>query len=165
LPEALYSWLKLCDRYFPSALFNADSGAPLLSAQKLFLPTVQHDLLIQFFLLLEGICFPKPLFHLQHKFWSRRLGCLWLLSGYSEFILSSQCHIHISIHSHCSGHPSSSLMSYLTVFYIVSAKKFGIFERKLKFNLYIHVQNYNDTFTNPLTSDSYTERLRLIFLK
>jgi len=78
-------------------------------------------------------------------------------------MLSTQCHIHISIHSHSSGHLLSSLMEYLTVFYIVNAKKFGIFERKLRFNLYIHVQNTNDTFTNPLPSDNYTERLLLIF--
>ena len=47
----------------------------------------------------------------------------------------------------------------------VSAKKFGIFERIRKFNFYIHVQKSNDPFTNSFTSDSYTERLFLIFLK
>jgi len=56
-------------------------------------------------------------------------------------------------------------MPYLTVFYIVSAKKFGIFERILKFKLYIHVQNYNGTFINPYTSENYTESFFLIFLK
>jgi len=106
---------------------------------------------------------PEPLFVLQHKFWSRRLACLWLLSGYSKFMLSTQCHIHISIYSHWYGHLFSFLLQYLTVFYTVSAKKFGIFERTLKFNLYIHVQNSNDTFINPLPSDNYTERLLLIF--
>jgi len=43
-------------------------------------------------------------------------------------------------------------------------KKFGIFERILNFNLYIHVQNCNDTITNPLTSDNYTDSLLFIFL-
>jgi len=31
--------------------------------------------------------------------------------------------------------------------------------------MYIHVQNSNDTFTNPLPSENYTELLLLIFLK
>ena len=44
----LYSWTKMCDRVIPSAPFNADSPETLPSAQKLFLPTVEHVLLIQF---------------------------------------------------------------------------------------------------------------------
>jgi hypothetical protein len=79
-------------------------------------------------------------------------------------MLSNQCHIDISIHNHCSGQRLSSLMSFVTLFYIVSANKFGTFERILKFNLYTHVQNSNDTFTNPLISENHTVILLLILL-
>jgi hypothetical protein len=69
-------------------------------------------------LLLRGQSSPETLFVLQQLFCSRRLACLWLLSVYSKFMLNSQCHIHISLHSHWSGHLFHSVMPYLTVFYI-----------------------------------------------
>ena len=96
------------------------------SAQKLFHPTAQHDLLIQFYLFLEVSSSPEQLFVLQHWFCSRKLACFWLLSVYSKFMSSSQRHIYISIHSQCSGHHCSFLMPYLAVFYIVSGEEFWV---------------------------------------
>jgi len=115
------SWPKMCDIYFASAPFNANSGVPLSSAKKkAFLATVQHDFIIHFLFFGDLSISPETLFVLQHLFWSRRLACFWLLSGYSKFMLSSQGHIHTSIHSYGSGHNLSYLMTYLTVFYIGS---------------------------------------------
>jgi len=111
------------DRCFTSVFFNVDSGAPFSSAQKVFLPTVQHDLITHFYFLREVSILLEPLFILQHLFCSRRLACLCLLSGYSKFMLGTHCHIPISKHSHCSGNLFSSLMPYLTLYFIVSAKK------------------------------------------
>jgi len=49
----------MCDICCASAPFNADSAEPLSSAQIVFLPTVQHDLLIRFLLLLLGQQFAR----------------------------------------------------------------------------------------------------------
>ena len=60
-----YSWPKLCDIYFASASFNIEFGVPLSPAQKVFLPTVQHDLLIHFYIFWENSSSPETLFALQ----------------------------------------------------------------------------------------------------
>jgi len=49
-----YSCPIQCYRYFASAPFNADSGAPFPSAQGVIPPTLQHDILIYYLLLLGG---------------------------------------------------------------------------------------------------------------
>ena len=49
----------MCDRSFTSAFFNDDSGAPFSSAQKVFLPTVQHNLIIHLLILMGGQQFAR----------------------------------------------------------------------------------------------------------
>jgi hypothetical protein len=156
----MYVRLCLC----LSVLISAIKKKEMLSPNVL-LPTLRYDLIFHFFFFRAVSSSPKPLFVLQHLFWSRRLACLWLLSGFSKFMLSSQCHVDISLHSQSSLQHFFSMRPSLTVFYRVSSKKFGICERILKFNVYIHVQNSNDTFTIPLTSDNFTESLLLVLRK
>ena len=121
----MYVRLFLC----LSVLINAMSKIRTLQPKSCFFQPYNMISYFIFYFFWEISCSPIQLFDLQHLFWSRILACLWLLSEYSQFMLSSQCHIHISIHSHWSGYLFSSLVWYLTVFYIVSAKKFGNFER------------------------------------
>jgi len=80
-----YSWPKLCDIYFASVSFNIDSEVPLSSAQKVFLPTVQHDLLIHFYFFWEISSSPETLFVLQLLFCSRRFASF----GCFQYIQSS----------------------------------------------------------------------------
>jgi len=72
------SWPKICDIYFASASFNGDSGVPSSSAQKVFLPTVQLDLLIHFYFFWEVSSSHEKLFSLQRLFWSRTFPCFGL---------------------------------------------------------------------------------------
>ena len=118
-----YSCPIQCYRYFASAPFNADSGAPFPSAQGVIPPTLQHDILIYYLLLLEVSSSSQPLFVLQHVFWCRRLPCLLLLSRYSKFVLRTQTQILISIHSQSFGYHFFSLMQYLAIFYILTGKE------------------------------------------
>ena len=60
---------------FVSERFNAHFGAPFSSAQGVFRPTVQHDLLMHFNLFGKVSIWSEPLFVLQHLFWCRRLAC------------------------------------------------------------------------------------------
>jgi len=148
-----------------SVLINAMSKIRNRQPKRCFFQPYNMIYYLNCYFLCEVSSSPGPLVVLQHLFYSRKLACLWLLSGYSKFMLGSQYHILISIHSHCPGYLSSSQMPYLTVLYIASAKKFGNFERLRKLNFYIHLQNSSVTFTIPLTSDNYTERLFHVFLK
>jgi hypothetical protein len=154
-------WLWLCF----SVLINVLSKIRNHQLKKELLQTFKQILIIHYLHFLGGKQVARNSIRLQHLFWSRRLACLCLLSGHSQFVFSSQCHIDNSIHSHCSGKRVTFLILCLAFFYIVSTKKFWIFERINKFNFYIQVQNSNYTFPNPLTSENYTENMPLIFLK
>ena len=102
---------------------------------------------IIFYLFWDISSSPGTLFALQRIFWSLRL-------------LTQSVHIAITIHSQRYGR------NFIFLDFVLgrSVQEFWEF-RILIFNLYIPVHNSNDTFTNPLTPDNYTERLRLIFLK
>ena len=161
---SFHSWPKMCDRVIPSAPFNADSPETLPSAQKLFLPTAQHDLLIHFTYFWRS-AFRQNRSSLTEFFWSNRLACFGCFRDILSFCQAVSA---ISPFWHTVCVLDIIVLSWCGIWHysiLLVAKKFGIFERILKFNWYIQVEISDDTFTNSLNSKISTEWMILIFLK
>ena len=161
---SFHSWPKICDRVIPSAPFNADSPQPLSPAQKLFLPNVQHDLLIHFTYFWRS-AFRQNRSSLTEFFWSNRLACFGCFRDILSFCQAVSA---ISPFWHTVCVLDIIVLSWCGIWHysiLLVAKKFGIFERILKFNWYIQVEISDDTFTNSLNSKISTEWMIFIFLK
>jgi len=154
----------MCDIYFASVSFNIDSEVPLSSAQKVFLPTAQHDLLIHFYFFWEISSSPERLFVLQLLFCSRRFARF----GCFQYIQSScQAASAISTFRYTATVLDIIYLTWCRIWpysILAVAKKFGTVERIIKCNLYIKVQISDGTFTKPLTSKKYIEWTILNFL-